>query len=160
MIEARDPRTVWATMNWRALVSIGLIGLLVGVVTYALYLLLLNFVFEPIMCRAGDLTARCGNKEGFASAVAIILGSMVGLVFLVRERVYRPLLVILAVGLSMWGVFGVITGLAWLPATLVIAAAFGLSYMLFAWVVQPISLVIALALATLAVVIVRLVLTA
>ncbi len=160
IIEARDPRVTWVTMNWRAIISIGLIGLLVGVVTYALNLVLLNYVFEPIMCRESVMDARCGNKEGFASAVAIILGSMVGLVFLVRERVYRPLLVILAVGLSMWGVFSVVTAMPWLMATATIAIAFALSYMLFAWVVQPISLAVALALATVAVVAIRLVLTA
>lgn len=160
MVEARDPQLVWATMNWRTLFSIGLIGLLVGVVTYALNLVLLHFVFEPIMCREGIASIRCGSKEGFASTVSIILGSMVGLVFLVRERTFRPLLVILAVGLAMWGVFSVVTLLPWLLATVVVAIAFGLSYMLFSWIVQSASLMVALLFVLFTVIAIRLALSA
>lgn len=159
VVEAKDPQIAWATMSWRSLASIGLIGVLIGFVTYALYLVLLNYVFEPIMCRDSVALVRCGSKEGFSSAVAIVLASMVGLVFLVRERVYRPLLVILSVALAMWGVFMLVLGMNWLAATLVVVAAFALSYMLFSWLVQPASLLYALIFVTVAVVAVRLVLT-
>lgn len=159
VIEAVEPQSAWATMSWRALISIGLIGVLIGVVTYALYLVLLHLVFEPIMCRDSVALVRCGSKESVSSGVAIVLASMVGLVFLVRERVYRPLLVILAVALAMWGLFVAVASLPWLTATLIVAITFALCYMLFAWLVQPNSLAISLILATLAVVAVRLVLT-
>lgn len=159
VVEAVDPQAAWATMSWRSLISIGLIGVLIGVVTYALNLVLLHLVFEPIMCRDSLALVRCDSKESLSAGVAIVLASMVGLVFLVRERVYRPLLVILAVALSMWGIFVAVAGLPWLLATVVVALAFALCYMLFAWLVQPNSLAISLILATLAVVAVRLVLT-
>lgn len=159
VVQATDPRTVWATMTWRSLVSIGLVGLLVGVVTYALQLVLLQYVFEPIMCREGASIARCDSREAFASSLAIILGSIVGLIFLVRQRGYRPLLVVLAVGLSMWGVFVAIAALPWLIAVLSISLAFALSYMLYSWLVQPDSLMLSLVLVTVTVVVVRLVLT-
>lgn len=147
-------------MTWRSLVAIGLIGLLVGVVTYALNLVLLNYVFEPILCRESMSITSCDSKDAFASAVAIILGSIVGLVFLVRERVYRPLLVILAVGLALWGLFGFVAAMPWLLGTVVVALSFAVAFMLFAWVVQPASLILSLVFITLAVVAVRLVLSA
>lgn len=160
VVEATDPRTVWAMMTWRSLISIGLVGLMVGVVTYALQLVLLQYVFEPIMCREGVSVARCDSREAFSSSLAIILGSIVGLVFLVRQRSYRPLLVVLAVALSMWGIFVALASLPWLIAAIAISLAFALSYMLFAWLVQPDSLALSLVLVTVAVVAVRLVLTA
>lgn len=159
VVEAKDPSAAWSTMTTRSLVSVGIIGLLVGVVTYALYLVLLNYVFEPIMCREGATLARCESRGSFASAVAIILGSMVGLVFLVRERAYRPLLVILAIGLAMWGLFTIIATMPWMLGAIVVALAFAVGYMLFAWLVQPASLLLALVFATVAIVAVRLVLT-
>lgn len=160
VIEATEPQAVWATMSWRSLASIGVIGIIIGFVAYALNLVLLNFVFEPIMCRDSVALIRCGSKEAFASGVAIVLASMVGLIFLVRERVYRPLMVVLAVALAMWGVITLVASLPWLLATLVIVLAFALSYMLFAWLVQPVNLILAVVLAVLAIVAVRLVVTA
>lgn len=160
VVEAINPQERWAMMSWRQLVSIGLIGVLIGIVTYALNLVLLNMVFEPLMCRDSVALVRCGSKEGFASGVAIVLISMIGLVFLVRERVFRPLLVVLAVALSLWGLFLIVATLPWLVATLVVALAFAFSYMLYAWLAQPTSLALTLVLATLAIVAIRLVLTA
>jgi len=159
VIEAEPPQAAWATMEWRALLNIFIVGLLVGVVTYALYLLLLQLVFEPIMCRGTGAIVRCESKESFAGAVAIVVGSMVGLVFLVRERVYRPLLVVIACMLALWGIFTLVATLPWLLATVVVAVAFALGYATFAWVVQPASFVFALVFATFVVVLTRLVLT-
>jgi Flp pilus assembly protein protease CpaA len=80
VIEASDPHAAWATMNVKTLINIFLYGLLVGLLTFALYMVLEQFVFEPVLCRESAALARCESKEEFASGVAIVLGSMVGLV--------------------------------------------------------------------------------
>jgi hypothetical protein len=132
-------------MGISSLVRVFINGLIVGAVTYALYLLLERFVFDPILCRDTVALARCETKDDFAGGVALVLGSMAGLVLLVRERVYRPILALLGVVVGLWGLFAVVTALPWIAALAVMCLATGLAYAVFAWLVQPTSLIVSLA---------------
>jgi hypothetical protein len=145
VIEASDPHAAWATMSVRTVTNIFLYGLLVGVVTFALYLLLERYVFEPILCRESASLARCDSREPIASGAAILLTSMLGLVLLVRERVYRPILAIIGVAISLWGVFALVAGLPIVLAAIVSVILFAVAYVLFSWLVQPTSLVVSIA---------------
>lgn len=129
-------------MSVRTITNIFLYGLLVGVVTFGLYLLLERFVFEPILCRESAALARCGSKEAIASGASIALASLLGLVLLVRERVYRPILAILGVAISLWGVFALVAGLPVILAGFVSIILFAVAYVLFSWLVQPTSLLV------------------
>jgi hypothetical protein len=142
VIGVSDPHAAWATMNVRTILNILLYGVVVGFITFLLYLLLSHFVFEPILCRDSVALARCETKDGFASGVAIVLGAIVGLVFLVRERVYRPILAIIGVCVSLWGIFALLALLPVVLAGIVAVILFSLSYVLFSWLVQPTSLAI------------------
>ena len=142
VIEASDPHAAWATMSMRMLANIFFYGLLVGLVTLVLYTLLERFVFEPILCRETAALARCEVKSDFASGVSIVLGSMLGLVLLVRERVYRPILAIIGVAISVWSLFGLVTALPFILAAAVVALLYALAYVVFSWLVQPTSLVV------------------
>ncbi|AHB42723.1 hypothetical protein RAAC3_TM7C00001G0885 [Candidatus Saccharibacteria bacterium RAAC3_TM7_1] len=159
VVEVSDPLGTWATMSWRSMLNVFLTGILVGVLTYMLYLLLERFVFEPIMCRDSVALARCESKDDFASIVALVLGSMLGLILMVRQRVYRPLLATLGIFLSFWTIFLVLMNLPWLAVLIISVLAFGIGYVLFAWLVQPVSLGLSLVMVTLAVVVIRIVLT-
>ena len=132
-------------MNMRTVLNIVLYGALVGLVTFLLYLILSKLVFEPILCRDTIALARCAAKNDFASGVAIILASLVGLFLLVRERVYRPILAIIGVCISLWGILAVVAVLPVVIAGFVTIILFGVSYLLFSWLVQPTSLVISVA---------------
>jgi hypothetical protein len=161
MIEAQQPGAAWATMSWRSLMIVFLIGTAVGLLTYALYIPLTKFVFEPILCGNDSVAlVRCGTETSFASAIAIVLGSMVGLIFLVRERIFRPLLVILAAALSLWGLLIIITSLPFLVGLLVTAVVFGIGYATFAWFAQSSNLITSLITITLVIIATRLVLNA
>lgn len=144
VVEATDPHAAWATMSVRTITNIFLYGLLVGVLTFALFFVLERFVFEPILCRESAALARCDSKEAFASGAAIALASMAGLVLLVRERVYRPILAIIGVAISLWGVFALVATLPIILAAFVSVILFGVSYVLFSWLVQPTSFVVSI----------------
>lgn len=144
VIEASDPHAAWATMNVKTIINIFLYGLLAGLVTFALYMALEQFVFEPVLCRESAALARCESKEAFSSGVAIVLGSMLGLVLLVRERVYRPILAILGVAISLWGIYALVAALPIVLAAAVATIMFGIAYVLFSWLVQPTSLLISI----------------
>lgn len=160
MVEATDPHAAWAMMGQRKLINIFISGLLVGVVTYALYLLLERFVFDPVLCRDSVALARCETKDEFAGGVALLLGSMLGLVLLVRELVYRPILALVGVVISLWGLFALVAAFPWFVALVIVALMFGIAYVLFSWLVQPTSLFLCLAVVTIAAVAARLALNA
>lgn len=144
VIEATDPHAAWATMSVKMLTRIFLYGLLVGIVSFALYVGLERFVFEPVLCRDSVALARCETKDEIAAGSAIVLGSLLGLFLLVRERVYRPILAILGVMVALWGIFGLVGSLPVVLAAVVATLLFALAYVLFSWLVQPTSLVISL----------------
>ena len=142
VIAAIDPHAAWATMSMRTLANIGLYGIIIGIATFLLYIGLERFIFEPILCRETDALARCESRQDFSSGVAIVLGSIIGLVLLVRERVYRPILAIIGVAVSLWSVFALVSGLPVVLAAATSTILFGIAYVLFAWLVQPTSLVV------------------
>jgi len=131
-------------MSVKMLTRIFLYGLLVGIVSFALYVGLERFVFEPVLCRDSVALARCETKDEIAAGSAIVLGSLLGLFLLVRERVYRPILAILGVMVALWGIFGLVGSLPVVLAAVVATLLFALAYVLFSWLVQPTSLVISL----------------
>lgn len=159
VVEASDPHVAWTTMTWRQGMTLFLSGVLVGLVTYGLYVLLERYVFEPIMCRETVALVRCESKDEFANVIALVLGSMLGIVLMVRQRVYRPLLAILGIFLAFWSIFLTLAALPWIVMMIVAALTFGFAYLLFGWLVQPISLPVSLVMVTLAVVAIRVVLT-
>ena len=145
IIEVSDPHAAWATMSVTAVTRIFLYGLLVGLVSFALYVGLDRFVFEPILCRESTALARCESKDEFAAGTAIVLGALLGLFLLVRERVYRPILAIIGVVIALWGIFTLVGSLPVVLAAVVATLLFALAYVLFSWLVQPTSLLVSLA---------------
>ncbi|MBC7512769.1 hypothetical protein H7142_03890 [Candidatus Saccharibacteria bacterium] len=144
VIEAIDPHAAWATMSVKTLTRIFLYGLIVGVVSFMLYVGFDRLIFEPVLCRESAALARCESKGQFAAGAAIIIGSLLGLFLLVRERVYRPILAILGVAVGLWGIYALVGALPVVLAAIVSTLVFGLAYVLFSWLVQPTSLVISL----------------
>ncbi|MES2875944.1 MAG: hypothetical protein V4678_00575 [Patescibacteria group bacterium] len=144
VIEASDPHAAWATMSVRTLTRLFMYGLMVGLVSFALYIGLDRLVFEPILCSDSVALARCETKDEYAAGAAIVLGSLLGLFLLVRERVYRPILAILGVGVALWGIFALAGSLPVVLSAVVVTLLFALAYVLFSWLVQPMSLVISL----------------
>lgn len=159
MVEATDPHAAWATMGRTKLLKVFLSGVIVGVLTYALYVVLERFVFDPVLCRESVALARCETKDEYAAGVAILLGSMAGLILLVRQLVYRPIMALLGVVISLWGVFAMVALMPWYVAVLVVALFFGVAYALFSWLVQPTNLYISLAIVIVTAAIARLVMT-
>lgn len=154
-----QPRPVALLMPWRDSLKVLLAGVLVGLVTFALYLLLDKYLFTPTLCN--DLnagTGRCENKLFFSSSIAMIISAIVGLFFVVQQRVFRPLLVVLLVTIGLWNVLMLTVGLStWLSALMTVII-FALAYGAFAWLVQIRNLVVALGISIALVVAMRIIL--
>lgn len=113
-----------------------LVGFVVGLVTWLLNLGIQHYFIEPIFCHNADSFGVCAQGGTVAWVVAIVIGMAVGLFTLVRFNVFRPLLVILASIISLWGVANWLGPLDWWQAMLWHGALFALAFGLFSLIAR------------------------
>lgn len=136
------------------LIQIALLGAGVGAAAWVIALIVKQVVLTPLFC--GDPTAGlCVGADGTAGAVATVLAGFVGLLGLVRFSVYRPLLIVIAAAVGLWGLTGLLSGLLWFESLGWMVLLYAIMYALFAWLVRPRSFVVTLALVLIAVILVR-----
>ncbi len=106
------------SMSLRQLAQISAVGAVAGGATWGLTSLLGTYM------------------PGYASAIASILAACLGMTGLVKLSAYRPLLIVLAASLSVWGLVMGLQILPWqsvLPITMLLFAA---AYSVFAWIAR------------------------
>lgn len=141
--------------NYEILTIAG-IGAAIGLVTSGAAYALDNYVLQAIMCR-GD-GAGCEQAPTYAMTVAMVIGALLGLIALVQMRVYRPLLVVLATTIGLWGFVHLTEAMAWYWGLVIPVVLFALSYLLFAWVARIRAFLIALIVSVVLVVAMQLIL--
>ena len=139
----------------RAVVTGAGVGLIVALV----YFLMNKFVFGAVMCRPQSMT-QCAQAPMYAYAVATVVGIIAGVAALVRMRIYRPLLAVLAAAIALWGVHTLLANVVWYWALVVAMLMFGVAYGLFAWLARIRSFILALVVTIAVVVIMRLLIAA
>ncbi len=147
------------SMSLGELVRVVLCGIGVGLIVGVVYYLMNKFVFGAVLCRP-QAPADCSQAPNYAFIVAMIIGSIAGIATLVRLRVYRPLLAVLAVAIALWGIHAALSGVVWYWALLAAMVLFGIAYGLFAWLARIRSFILAIVVTIVVVVIVRLFLAA
>ncbi|NCU38731.1 hypothetical protein EOL96_06820 [Candidatus Saccharibacteria bacterium] len=118
------------------------VGAIVGLIVAAAYILLEKYVFSAVLCRAGA-DAACSDAPGYAMIVAMVIGAIIGLLALVQARVFRPLLVVLATAISLWGMTVLIDDFVWYWQLLLIVGFFAFTYLLYAWIARIRSFIVA-----------------
>lgn len=112
------------------------LGLGVGVLVWGLTNLLGMYVFHPLMCKEGAMST-CGSVSQYSEIIATILASMLGLFILVRQQIFRPLLVVIACAVSLWGIIGYMVVLfPWYGVLLGAALLYGVGYGAFMWILR------------------------
>lgn len=130
------------------------IGAGVGLIVAAAYTLLERFVFSVVLCRAGA-DSTCEQAPEYAMIVAMVIGAIVGLLALVQMRVFRPLLVVLASVVSLWGMTALIVDFAWYWRLALVVAFFAATYLLYAWLARIRSFIVASIITAVLVVVMR-----
>lgn len=130
-------------MSIRDLIGTIITGLVVGVVTLGAAIVLNRFVFSAVLCRTST-EGDCVNAPSYAVVVAVVLGVIVGTVALARLRVYRPIIVVIATAITLWGIYGLLLGVSWYWALVVGGLLHAIAYGMFAWVVRLRSFILAL----------------
>lgn len=145
MAKARvvQPEPVVTLMRIADVGRVMVIGAIIGLAAVALYFVLSKYVFTPILCGQFAGGDRCDSTLQFANALALIFAGVAGLFALVRQRVFRPLLVVLLSTIALWQVIPAAVSLnGWLLAVFM-AVLFALAYGLFTWIVQIRSFAVA-----------------
>lgn len=130
-------------------------GFGVAIVVTGLAALLDRFVFNPLLCDGGSSGA-CENVDTYSMLVSMLLGALGGLITMTTLQVYRPLLVVLASTIALWGYNSMLMGMVWYWTLLISVVLFGLTYALFAWIARIRSFILAVIISLVMIVLVRL----
>lgn len=142
-------------LSWRNLISIALVGAGVGVLTWLVSLLLQTLLIEPVFCQSADSFNACANGGTISIVISTIVANILGLIALVRLGVYRPLLVVLAAIITLFGIHSLVGSMSWYEATAWYATVYAVSYALYAWVARMVSFAVTLAIMFLLVIVLR-----
>lgn len=104
-------------------------GLIAGAITGGLTLFFSTFVFRVLPC-SGDT---CGSGGQYAAVLAGIISAAFGLFWLMRIQAFRPLLIVIAVTISLWGIGLSMLHWPWYAIVGIAAVLHAFAYGLFAW---------------------------
>lgn len=136
------------------LVQIALLGVAAGVVMWTLTAIIRSVIFIPLFC--GDPSnSMCVGAADNAGNIATVLTAIIALLGLVRLGTYRPLLVVIAAAISLWGLGGIVSDLLWFEALAWSILLYAIVYVLFSWIVRLRSFVPAIILTIVAIILIR-----
>jgi len=130
-----DASASLAAISYRQVMQIVGIGLLVGLLTWGLTWLIATFALQGLIC-GSSATMQCSPAVQYSEMTASILAAGLGLLLFVRLRVFRPLLVVLAATISLWGIISISSAMPWYMVGVMCAVLYMLAYITFAWVVR------------------------
>lgn len=118
--------------------KIALMGVILGIIYIFLGIIFKNFFSVEV---AGNL--------------AMIFVAIIGVIFMILLRVLQPLITAVAVGVTLWGLFGLADGLGWFETIVWASVLFSATYVLFSWVINNTRLTYALVAITLIIIAAR-----
>jgi hypothetical protein len=117
------------------MVQIALLGVGVGLIMWIVTLIVRQVILVPLFC--GDPTnGLCVGATGFAGGIATIIAGFAGLLGLVRIGVFRPMLVVLAAAIVLWGLSDWIAYMPWFEAIAWSVLLYALCYVMLGWIVR------------------------
>lgn len=97
-----DIRVGMSQTSIKSFATVVFIGALVGFLTSLLYLEISRFILNQFMCDNPDSGIVCDGAALAASWISYIIGAFIALIALIIKRIYRPLLIVLAVTIGLW----------------------------------------------------------
>lgn len=130
-------------------IRVALAGAVAGLLVPLLALAIANWIISPIFCHANQGFSICSQGGVVAYHIAGVMVALAGVALLANWSVFRPLPLVLAVTVAMWGfnkfVNPLVTG-AWIEYFLFSVALTMLCYLLFYWLLRlrnfPVSITI------------------
>lgn len=123
-------------IDFKALIRLFIIGAVTGVLGWLLYMAISQFFIEPVFCRSAETFSICQNGGTIAWVSAHVVALAATTAVLARLGVYRPLLIVLGVLVSLWGAHSWLGGLEWYVGLLWQGLLFGAAVALFGWIAR------------------------
>lgn len=112
------------------IIRVFIIGLVIGLLTWGMAWALNKGVFIPLMCKT-HVASKCSESYAYALVASQVVVALLALFALVRQRVFRPLLVVLASTVTLWGLLHTVTDWTWYGTALASAVLYALAYVAF-----------------------------
>lgn len=129
-----DKPALFVPMGFGRLLQVVAVGAVVGLTVWALTLALDKYVFDAILCHGSN--TRCASSTQYAEAAAAVVSAGIGLFFLAKAQIYRPLLIVLASAASLWGILSLVQLLPWYGIGLSIVGLYAAAYALYSWLAR------------------------
>lgn len=134
--------------------SVALLGVGLGVIYWLLAAFLQYVVLSPQLC--GPIEANtCTSVSTLAGSISAIIVAVAGLFATIRIHAFRPLIVVVAVAITLWGLYDWTVGLFWLEGIFWCALLYGFGYLLYSLVTKFVRLTWVLVAAVLLVLVAR-----
>lgn len=122
-------------LDKRMFVRIVLVGLVIGLATWAFSLVLDRFILSAWFCNDAQSLA-CSSSTIYAGNISAVVMSVVGISVLVKLGVFRPLLIVLATLITLWGLSGWLINTSLVESAIWTAVVYGLAYIAYAWLAR------------------------
>jgi hypothetical protein len=137
--DASDSSNRWGgliELGTQQLIQIALLGVGLGAAYWLLTQIIRQVILVPLLC--GDpSTSACLGASDTSGAIATVVVAIVGVLGLVRLSVYRPLIIVVAAAISLWGLSSWVAGLQWFEGLAAAVILYAVSYVTFSWLVRP-----------------------
>jgi len=119
--------------------TVALLGVGLGIIYWLLAAFLQYVVLSPQLCGPVEGTA-CSSVGTLAGSISAIIVAVAGLFATIKIHTFRPLIVVVAVAITLWGLYDWTAGLFWLEGLLWCALLYGLGYLLYSLVTKFVRL--------------------
>jgi hypothetical protein len=154
-----DVQAVYTPMGTKQLIQVALFGVAAGLLVWGLTYILEVYVLKAFLCQ-NKSALTCATAAQYGEVIATIIGGAVGLFILVKIQVFRPLLVVIATVVSLWGIIGLVSEQPWYVIGLSAAGLYLFGYLLFTWITRLRLFWLVIVLLLVLIVAIRLILTA
>jgi hypothetical protein len=152
-----DTPMKFTLMDKRQFGQILLLGAISGLLVWGLSFLLDTYIFHAVLCQAGS--AECSTTGQYSMITASVITAILTLLALVRVGVFRPLLVVLAVTISLWSLVETLWGSAWYVGAILSIVLYALAYGTYSWIARIQNFWLSLAISVLLLIAIRFVIT-
>lgn len=146
--------------SWNAWLRVLGIGAITGIIFWLLTLLIGRYIVDPLVCGQAVDAARCSESLSISGGIAMILAAVVGVIFMVRASVARPIVIAIASTAVLWSLALWTEGLFWLEALAWSVILYIATFALFGWITRYAQLWVTIVLSLLIVLIIRIALVA
>ncbi|MDN5274659.1 MAG: rane protein of unknown function [Candidatus Saccharibacteria bacterium] len=130
-----ETQTVYIPMSRKQLIQVAAFGVAAGLIVWGLTYVLETYVLKSLLCSAKQVST-CAVAAQYGEVIATLIAGAIGLFILVKIQVFRPLLVVIATVVSLWGLIGVVSEQPWYIVGLSLAGMYLVGYLVFTWVTR------------------------